>query len=208
MSLEDALAGSSNYVAAYIEQYFGLEVVANSMRAFGIDIKPPYNPSLIIGSGGTTPISIATAYNGLLANQGRATASYSVSRITDPTGAIVYDRALTPPAPGKQVVSPEAATETAKAMERVIEIGTAKGAINQPAGTTAAKTGTATNLTDVWTTATQCDALVGARTTLVWKGFDTPATLPKGTSSADAARVVDKIFNGTPNRDTNCSLTP
>jgi penicillin-binding protein 1A len=216
MTLKEGLAASSNFIAGKIVQEFGVDAIVGYMRRFGMSIPDKdVNPSLVLGTGRLTPADEAVGAAGLVANRGESlgvrtfgsgegalrSRTYTVSKITDPSGRVLYQADPHPQTDRKRVVDVEVAKAVTEAMQGVVRRGTAAGTMDLPAGrdSVAAKTGTGNGNTDLWTNGVACNAggkgEAGYQSVSMWVG-DPRRKRPIGNfTSADVARMVGRYFS-------------
>lgn len=163
----DALYFSYNIPAIRVFQSLGTRVGANYAERMGISsIDPSEIDNLALSLGGFTygvsAIDMAQAYS-VLANDGVRVDLYTVERIEDRHGAVLYEQKVNP----RQVISPQAAFIVNDILQDFVRkyLGRALQ-IDRPV---AAKTGTTENWKDVY--------LVAYTPNLVasfWMGYDEP----------------------------------
>jgi len=163
-SIDDALAQSINTVFVQLAAKVGPDNVARAAEAAGL---PPSveadagNPSIALGAltHGVSPLQMATAY-ATIAARGVWAAPYSITRIVDRHGRVVYQHA--PDA--RPVLDPAEVAVLTGAMEGVVQHGTGVAAgIGRPL---AGKTGTTDNYTNAWFI-----GFVPQLSTAVWVGY-------------------------------------
>ncbi|MBC6980945.1 transglycosylase domain-containing protein [Caulobacter sp. 17J80-11] len=162
ISLEDALAVSSNTVAARLTAEVGPERVADVARRFGI-VGLPDRPKLPIALGAyeTTLWDLTGAYQAF-PQGGRRTPPYLVEEVDRSDGVVLWRHG----APAPLVVFDAArAGSMVRMMTGVVTHGTGKrAAFGRPA---AGKTGTSQNNRDAWFVGFTPDQVAG-----VWVGND------------------------------------
>ncbi len=165
MNLWQATAGSINVVFAQLIRDIGPQSVVDVAHAMGIT--SPLNPfcSLTLGTSPVSPLEMTSAYS-TLANRGVHCAPYSIARVVDRTGKVIYSAK---PDCTRAIPAYIAAQETAM-LEGVITGGTGTAAnIGRPA---AGKTGTGENFADAWFL-----GYVPQLCTGVWVGFSKAESL-------------------------------
>jgi penicillin-binding protein 1A len=174
ISLRAALRTSSNRAAVHLLQQVGIDRTVAYATAMGVG-KMPSVPSLALGSGEVTLLSMSAAYAGF-ANGGDVPAPILIRRIEDTAGRVLYagQRKTT------HALSPTTAYLMSNMMADVINAGTAAGVrgagFKLPA---AGKTGTTNDFHDAWFVGYTPSLVAG-----VWVGFDQPETiLPRGFAS-------------------------
>jgi penicillin-binding protein 2D len=167
MTMRAALKTSSNRAAAQLLQQIGIPTAVRYAQRLGIGGLPEV-PSLALGSGEVTLMSMTSAYSAF-ANQGSFTPPSLIRRVDDASGRVLYmsstreDRAL----------SEATAFIMTSMMSDVIDGGTAWQArrvgFTLPA---AGKTGTTNDYRDAWFIGFTPHLVAG-----VWIGYDMPRTI-------------------------------
>ena len=167
MTMRAALKTSSNRAAVQMLQQIGVPTAVRYAQRLGIGGLPEV-PSLALGSGEVTLMSMTSAYSAF-ANQGMVTQPALIRRVDDSLGHVLYmsstreDRAL----------SEATAFIMASMMSDVINGGTAWQArrvgFTLPA---AGKTGTTNDYRDAWFVGFTPHLVTG-----VWVGYDMPRTI-------------------------------
>jgi penicillin-binding protein 1A len=171
MSMRAALRVSSNRAAVRVMEEVGIPEAVDYAERFGMSDMPQV-PSLVLGSGEVTMLSLVSAY-GTFANEGVRTEPRLITRVTTADGKVLYQTKVT----AIEVVSPSTAYLVTSMLEDVVDAGTAAQVrslgFSRPA---AGKTGTTNDYRDAW--------FVGYTPTLVtgvWVGYDKPRTIvPNG----------------------------
>ncbi len=177
MTLRTALRTSSNRAAVRLLQEVGIPKTIAYAKDVGLGTLPNV-PSLALGSGEVTLMSLATAYVPF-AHEGVARASYLIRKVDDREGHELFsvkDEA-------RQVLSPTSAFLMTQMLADVIDAGTANRAramgFTLPA---AGKTGTTNGFNDAWFVGFTPSVLAG-----VWVGYDQPQTILRNGFAADVA---------------------
>jgi penicillin-binding protein 1B len=178
--LQDALAKSYNIATARLGLDLDVTSVVKTLRRVGIehDLKP--FPSLLLGAVDMTPLEVAQMYQ-TFASGGFYIPLRAIREVVATDGQPLHRYPLNV----KKVIEPGPAYLIVKAMQRVIQVGTAK-AVNQkiPAAMgIAGKTGTTDELRDSWFA-----GFSGNLMTVVWLGGDDNRTI--GLSGANGALPV------------------
>ncbi len=178
MPLWKALALSSNVIAATLIDKVGISSVMTMARELGITT--PLQPDLTIslGSNGVKLYDMAVAY-GAFANGGFKVRPYSVLRVENSRGVVIYEAFPTKPT---KVISYDTAAGMTYMLKKVVEVGTGRGAAigREVAG----KTGTTDDYRDAWFVGYSPDVVAG-----VWLGNDDNSKLPGITGGGVPARV-------------------
>jgi penicillin-binding protein 1A len=122
---------------------------------------PPY-PSIALGTAEVSPLDLTSAYS-VFANDGVRATPYSIIRVEDRNGKILYERKPD----FENVLDPKICHEITSSLEDVILNGTAKRVLNYFRYPAAGKTGTTQNYADAWFIGYTPEFTAG-----VWVGFD------------------------------------
>jgi len=171
MTMRQALRVSNNRAAVRVLNNVGLARAVNYAEGLGL-ARPPAVPSMVLGSGEVTLLSMTTAY-GAFANGGMVRPPVFVRRVEDRNGHLLWQDDTE----SHRAVSESTAFLMADMLADVMNRGTGARARSEgfrlPAG---GKTGTTDDYKDAW--------FVGFTPTLVagvWAGFDEPRTIvPNG----------------------------
>lgn len=162
MTLSDALAKSSNSIAAQLAMEVGPEAVVEGAWRMGIqsDLEP--NASISLGTSEVTPLELTSAFVPF-ANGGYRPELHFVRRITNEAGEVLYEHR---PQRGPQVVSSHVVGMMNAMMAETLKDGTGRNAAfaGWPA---AGKTGTSQNSRDAWFVGYTANLTTG-----VWFGND------------------------------------
>jgi 1A family penicillin-binding protein len=177
ITMRAALRISSNRAAVRMLQTIGVPVAVDYAKRLGLGDMPDV-PSLALGSGEVTLLSITAAY-GAFANEGQLTTPFLIRRVTDSKGEVLYQRHATT----RAVVSPATAFLVTSMLQDVIDGGTAwnvrQMGFRLPA---AGKTGTTSDYKDAWFVGYTPHLVTG-----VWVGYDEARTIVRGGYAADLA---------------------
>lgn len=161
--LKLALAKSINTTAARVAKRVGLQAIAETARALGIETELPQVPSLALGSVELKPMEILEAYV-TLANHGKADHPFVIQAIQNPDGSEFFRHEYRP----KNRIDAGVADLMTHLLQNGFTMGTAVSAsalgFQRPA---AGKTGTTNEYRDSW--------FIGYTpqlTALVWVGLD------------------------------------
>jgi 1A family penicillin-binding protein len=177
MTMRAALRVSSNRAAVRVMEEVGIPEAVEYAERFGMPGLPRV-PSLVLGSGEVTMLSLVSAY-GAFANGGVLTQPRLIRRVTTADGRVLYESKVT----ATEVVSPTTAYLVTSMLEDVVDAGT--GAQVRSLGfrlPAAGKTGTTNEYRDAW--------FIGYTPTLatgVWVGSDQPKTIVPGGYAAQLA---------------------
>lgn len=181
-----ALVKSKNLVSVRILQAISPQYVQDYAARFGFDPKlhPPYL-TMALGAGNVTPMQMVTAY-AVFANGGYRVTPYLIERIEDAQGNVLHQ--ARPAAAGtgaERVIDARNAFLMSSMMRDVVRMGTAARAMKLKRGDLAGKTGTTNEFVDAWF----CGFNLGL-VAVTWIGFDTPKTLGRNETGAQAALPI------------------
>jgi len=148
-SMQEALKNSVNTVAVKVLERTGIPRVIGQARAMGIQAELPAAPSLALGAGSVGIPEIAGAYASFV-NEGRPVRPFSIVRVTDRDGRLLYEHAPDPPA------GPAYSGQTRQLMLEMLQSVAAEGTASRLrseyglTGAIAGKTGTTQNNKDAW----------------------------------------------------------
>jgi penicillin-binding protein 1A len=178
MTVSDALAQSSNIVAAQVLQRAGVENVIAVAHRLGITSELNRDASLALGTSEVSLLDLTTAYCAF-ASGGLAALPYGIVEIRDSRGAVLYHRDGDG---GGRVISPELAGTMNELLSGVVKNGTGRAAaLDRPV---AGKTGTTQDFHDAWFVGYTADLVTG-----VWLGNDDNAPMKHVTGGTLPART-------------------
>lgn len=186
MTLSEALARSTNTVAAELGNETNPERVAALAKRFGIDSELKPFPSIALGSQETSLWELVRAY-GVFQSGGYRMEPYLIARVTDSRGQVYFEH----PASERERVYPEDLTAEMNAMMmRVVNssFGTG-GRARIPNWTVAGKTGTSQESRDAWFVGFTA-AYVGG----VWVGNDDDTPMKRVTGGGLPAELWADIM--------------
>jgi penicillin-binding protein 1A len=177
ISMRAALRVSSNRAAVRVIEDVGIPVAVDYAERFGMKDMPKV-PSLVLGSGEVTMLSLVSAY-GAFATDGVRAEPRLIRRVTTADGQVLYESKVST----SEVISPRTAYLVTSMLQDVVNAGTGAQVrslgFSMPA---AGKTGTTNEYRDAW--------FVGytpALVTGVWVGYDRPRTIVAGGYAAQLA---------------------
>ncbi|MBU1348180.1 MAG: PBP1A family penicillin-binding protein [Alphaproteobacteria bacterium] len=185
MTLAQAVAQSTNTVAAYVADQIGRDSVARAARRLGISSRIGLEPAMALGAVEVSPIDMATAFDAF-ANGGRRVDAYGISRIRTPQGRVIYQRAARDGAAGQAINNPSLYYMN-QMLRGVVTGGTARGAAISGRDI-AGKTGTTSDYKDAWFV-----GYTGGFVTAVWVGKD-DNTAMRGVTGGAAPAAIWKGF--------------
>jgi penicillin-binding protein 1A len=193
MRLRTALTKSKNLVSVRILQAITPRYAQDYVTRFGFDPKlhPPYL-TMALGAGSATPLQMVAAY-GVFANGGYRVAPYFIERVEDARGNVLM--AAKPVAVGagaERVIDARNAFIMTTILRDVVRIGTGARAQKLGRNDLAGKTGTTNEFVDAWF----CGFVPGL-VSVAWIGFDSPHTLGRNETGAQAALPMWMAYMGT-----------
>lgn len=201
MTLAQAVAQSTNTVAAYVADQVGRDSVARAARRLGIESRIGLEPAMALGAVEVSPIEMATAYDAF-ANGGRRVDAYGISHIRTPQGRVIYQRQS---GQSGQAINNPSLYYMNQMLRGVVTSGSGRSAAISGRDL-AGKTGTTSDYKDAWFV-----GYTGGFVTAVWVGKDdntamrgvtggsSPAAIWKGFMEAALPRLdAPAIPNGPP----------
>ena len=179
MTVRAALRTSSNRAAVQMLRTVGISNAVNYAARVGLEA--PAVPSLALGAGDVTLLSLTSAY-GVFANGGWLKPPLVITRVEDRTGKLLF--ADHPAA--SQAITEQNAFLMAQMLTDVVDRGTGYRArqvgFKLPA---AGKTGTTNDYRDAWFVGFTPALVAG-----VWVGFDQPTSIMPGGYAAELAAPI------------------
>ena len=164
MTIRTALRTSSNRAAVRMLETVGIARVVSYAERWGVGTLPSV-PSLALGSGEVTLVSMVSAYSAF-ADRGNVRDPVFIRRVEDRNGSVLFESHVQP----RRVVSETTAFLMASMLADVVNAGTANRiralGFKLPA---AGKTGTTNDFVDAWFVGFTPSVVAG-----VWIGFDQP----------------------------------
>ena len=177
MTLRTALRTSSNRAAVRLLQLVGIDRTVGYAKQLGIGSLPNV-PSLALGSGEVTLISMTAAYSAF-ANHGDLPSPMVIRRVEDAEGTVLFNQEPV----SRHVLSDTTAFLMSSMLSDVINYGTGYKArtvgFTLPA---AGKTGTTNDFVDAWFVGFTPSLATG-----VWVGFDQPQPILRNGFAGDIA---------------------
>jgi len=181
MSLANAVAQSTNTVAAGIADQIGRDNVARTARRLGITSRIGLEPAMALGAVEVSPLEMAQAYDPF-ANGGKRVQAYGISRIRTPQGRVIYQRAARADGP-IQVISNPFLYYQNQMLRGVMTSGSGRSAAIAGRDT-AGKTGTTSDYKDAWFV-----GYTGGFVTAVWVGKDDNTAMRGVTGGSSPAAI-------------------
>jgi len=185
MTLANAVAQSTNTVAAYVADQVGRDSVSRAARRLGISSRIGLEPAMALGAVEVSPLDMATAYDAF-ANGGRRVEAYGISRIRTPQGRVIYQRSARGPVGGQAINNPPLYYMN-QMLRGVVTSGTARS-VAIPGRDLAGKTGTTSDYKDAWFV-----GYTGGFVAAVWVGKD-DNTAMRGVTGGAAPAAIWKAF--------------
>ena len=161
LSLADATSSSINTVYAQLSEIIGPAKVSEVAYRLGVQSELPQVLSIVLGTGVVSPLEMASAYSSF-ATDGVWAAPYIISRVTSPTGQVLYEHEVERESKGDPAAFAAVRIPLAKVPTPQ---GTAsRASIGRPQ---AGKTGTHQGFRDAWYV-----GFVPTHTTAVWVGYE------------------------------------
>ena len=181
VSMVTAFANSMNAATVRLANEVGIDQVAETARALGVEAKLSETPSLALGASGMTLLDLTEAYAALATGRAPFKAT-AIAGLTTEDGAY-HDMTPTQPAPAgwaAQVLAHRG--EMAQMLRAVVTDGTGKAVASVPGAV--GKTGTSQEYRDALFVGWDRNLIVG-----VWVGNDDNAPMDKVTGGGIPARI-------------------
>jgi penicillin-binding protein 1A len=179
MTVRTALRTSSNRAAVRMLRAVGISAAVTYARRLGLEAPPV--PSLVLGSGDVSVLSMAAAY-AAFANGGWLHQPVFIRRVEDADGRVLLETERRP----SRAVSQQTAFLIAQILADVVNAGTGWRA--RAAGfrfAAGGKTGTTNDYRDAWFV-----GFTPALVTSVWLGFDQPKPIVPGGYAGELAAPI------------------
>ena len=186
MRLRTGLVKSKNLVSVRILQAISPQYAQDYVARFGFDPKlhPPYL-TMALGAGNVTPLQMIAAY-AIFANGGYRIVPYFIERVEDARGNVLLEaKPIAAGAGAERVIDARNAFIMTSFMRDVVRVGTAARAMKLGRNDLAGKTGTTNEFVDAWFCGFNSELVAVA-----WIGFDTPQTLGRNETGAQAALPI------------------
>lgn len=183
MTLAQAVAQSTNTVAADVADKVGRDNVASVARRLGISSNIGVQPSMALGAVEVSPLEMAQAFDAF-ANGGRRVQAYGIDRIRTKTGRVVYQHSGSG---GQQAIHNPSLYYLNQMLRGVVTSGTGRAA-NIGGRDIAGKTGTTSDYKDAWFV-----GYTGGFTAAVWVGKDNNTAM-RGVGGGGAPTAIWAAF--------------
>ena len=162
ITLATAFAKSVNSVPLKLTQQFGIDNVLNMAGRLGVGNKLRREYSTVLGASEMSLLDLTTIY-AVIWNNGYSVRPYSITKITDAHGNIIYERNPSEPL---QVLMPQTVDYMTELLADVVKpAGTGRRAMAP--GVLGGKTGTSNDNRDAWFVGAWNNLIIG-----VWTGND------------------------------------
>jgi penicillin-binding protein 1A len=179
MTVRTALRTSSNRAAVQVLKAVGIQRAVSYAGRLGLEAPPV--PSLVLGAGDVTLLSMTAAY-GAFASGGWLRTPIFIRRVEDARGNVIF----TQPVSAHQAITEQTAYQMAQMLADVVNSGTGyrarQSGFYAPA---AGKTGTTNDYRDAWFVGFTPALVAG-----VWVGFDQPQTIMPGGYAGELAAPI------------------
>jgi len=181
MTLAQAVAQSTNTIAAGMADQIGRDNVARTARRLGITSRIGLEPAMALGAVEVSPLEMAQAYDAF-ANGGKRVTAYGISRIRTPQGRVIYQRASRAAGPVQAISNPFLYYQN-QMLRGVMTSGTGRSAAIAGRDI-AGKTGTTSDYKDAWFV-----GYTGGFVTAVWVGKDDNTAMRGVTGGSSPAAI-------------------
>lgn len=184
ISLATAFAKSVNSVPLKLTETYGIDSVLDMAGRLGVGTKLRREYSTVLGASEMTLLDLTTIY-AVIWNNGNSVRPYSITKITDPYGNVLYERNPSDPI---QVLNPQTVEYMTELLADVVRAGGTGRRASAP-GVLGGKTGTSNGNRDAWFVGATGNYVIG-----VWVGNDdfTPMSskITGGTIPAEIFREI------------------
>lgn len=186
ITLATAFAKSVNSVPLKLTETYGIDSVLNMAGRLGVGTQLRREYSTVLGASEMTLLDLTNIY-AVIWNDGNSVRPYSITKITDPSGNIIYERNPSEPI---QVLTPQTVEYMTQLLADVIKVGGTGRRAAAP-NVLGGKTGTSNGNRDAWFVGATNNYVIG-----VWMGNDdfTPmnSKLTGGTIPAEIFHEIVK----------------
>ena len=162
ITLATAFAKSVNSVPVKLTETFGIDSVLNMAGRLGVGNKLRREYSTVLGASEMSLLDLTTIY-AVIWNDGYSVRPYSITKITDPYGNVIYERNPSEPL---QILMPQTVEYMTQLLADVVRpAGTGHRAMAP--GVLGGKTGTSNDNRDAWFVGAKDNLVIG-----VWTGND------------------------------------
>ena len=157
-----AFAKSVNSVPLKLTETFGIDSVLNMAGRLGVGTKLRREYSTVLGASEMSLLDLTNIY-AVIWNNGESVRPYSITKITDASGNIVYERNQSEPI---TILSPDTVSYMTELLSDVVAVGGTGHRAMAP-NVLGGKTGTSNNNRDAWFVGATNNLVIG-----VWLGND------------------------------------
>lgn len=184
ITLATAFAKSVNSVPLKLTETYGIDSVLDMAARLGVGNKLRREYSTVLGASEISLLDLTKIY-AVIWNDGQSVRPYTITKITDPRGNIIYERNPSEP---MQILMPQTVEYMTQLLSDVVAVGGTGHRAAAP-GVLGGKTGTSNNNRDAWFVGAWRDLIIG-----VWMGNDdfTPMS-SKITGGTIPATIFHKI---------------
>lgn len=184
ITLATAFAKSVNSVPLKLTETYGIDSVLDMAARLGVGNKLRREYSTVLGASEISLLDLTKIY-AVIWNNGQSVRPYTITKITDPYGNIIYERNPSEP---MQILMPQTVDYMTQLLADVVAPGGTGHRAAAP-GVLGGKTGTSNNNRDAWFVGAWRDLIIG-----VWMGNDdfTPMS-SKITGGTIPATIFHKI---------------
>ncbi len=162
ITLATAFAKSVNSVPLKLTETYGIDSVLDMANRLGVGTKLRREYSTVLGASEMSLLDLTNIY-AVIWNDGNSVRPYSITKITDTNGNVIYERNPSDPI---QVLQPQTVESMQTLLANVIEIG-GTGGRARAENVLGGKTGTSNENRDAWFVGATDDLIIG-----VWMGND------------------------------------
>lgn len=186
ITLATAFAKSVNSVPLKLTNEYGIDSILNMAGRLGVGTKLRREYSTVLGASEMSLLDLTNIY-AVIWNNGFSVRPYSITKVTDTSGNIIYERNPSEPI---QVLQPYTVEKMTELLADVVAPGGTGGRARAP-GVMGGKTGTSNGNRDAWFVGANKKLVIG-----VWMGNDdfTPMN-SKITGGTVPAEIFKKIIS-------------
>ena len=162
ITLATAFAKSVNSVPLKLTKEYGIDSVLNMAGRLGVGTKLRREYSTVLGASEMSLLDLTTIY-AVIWNDGLSVRPYSITKVTDMRGNIIYERNPSEPI---RVLQPQTVEHMTQLLADVVAVG-GTGGRARTSGVLGGKTGTSNGNRDAWFVGATDEMVIG-----VWMGND------------------------------------
>ena len=162
ITLATAFAKSVNSVPLKLTKEYGIDSVLNMAGRLGVGTKLRREYSTVLGASEMSLLDLTTIY-AVIWNDGLSVRPYSITKVTDMRGNIIYERNPSEPI---RVLQPQTVEYMTQLLADVVAVG-GTGGRARASGVLGGKTGTSNGNRDAWFVGATDEMVIG-----VWMGND------------------------------------